>query len=89
MFRSAYLISSSLAAHVVPHGLHADVALGDEYTYSANPADGVTVANASALAFADIETSLNISSNVRAARQWLHSTYCVWLCSSLITVHCS
>jgi beta-galactosidase/beta-glucuronidase len=46
--------------------LHADVALSDDFTYPSDPADGVTVASATALAFADVETDLNTNASVVA-----------------------
>ena len=52
-----------------PHGLHADVALGDAFTYPAVPADGVTVATATALAFVDIESDLPTNTSVSVS--WL------------------
>ena len=54
--RHTFLSASAPAAHVVPHGLHADIAVSGGYHYSANPADGVTADGVTALAFADIET---------------------------------
>jgi hypothetical protein len=54
-FRHTFLTSSPSAAHVVPHGLHANTALSGGYTYPARPADGVTAASATLLAFAEVE----------------------------------
>lgn len=45
----------SPAAHVVPHGLWADISITD-YAYGAAPTDGVTTLGATALAFVQVET---------------------------------
>lgn len=66
VFRSASLTSSSPSAHVIPHGLHADVTLGDAFAYPAVPANGVTVGTATALAFVDFETDVNATTSVSA-----------------------
>jgi hypothetical protein len=54
--RHTMLSSSSSSAHVVPHGLWADIAVSNGYTYRATPADGVTASGVTALVFAEIET---------------------------------
>ena len=54
--RHTYLTATAPTAHVVPHGLHADIAVDGPYSYPAQPADGVTADGVTALCFADIET---------------------------------
>ena len=54
--RHTTLSSSASAAHVVPHGLWADVSISDGYSYRDSPADGVTASGVTALVFANVET---------------------------------
>ena len=67
MFRHSFLTSSPSAAHVTPHGLHADVALSGGYAYPARPADGVTAGAATLLAFAEVEGDGAAAAPVTAA----------------------
>ena len=54
--RHTFISASAPSAHVVPHGLHADIAISGGYHFPADPAEGVTADGVTALCFADIET---------------------------------
>ena len=65
--RHTFLTSSAPAAHVVPHGLHADVAIDGPYHFPAAPSDGVTADGVTVLCFADIETDGAAAADVVAS----------------------
>jgi beta-galactosidase/beta-glucuronidase len=54
--RHTFISASAPSAHVVPHGLHADIAISGDYHFPADPAEGITADGVTALCFADIET---------------------------------
>jgi beta-galactosidase/beta-glucuronidase len=59
--RHTFLTASPAAAHIVPHGLHADVSLTEGFAYPASPADGVVARAATVLAFAEVESDSSAS----------------------------
>ena len=65
-FRHSWLIASSSSAHIVPHGLHADITINGQFHLPTNPTDGVTADGVTALAFVQIETDSNEDTNIIA-----------------------
>jgi beta-galactosidase/beta-glucuronidase len=59
--RHTYLTSSPSSAHIVPHGLHADISLTGGFAYPAAPTDGVVANVATLLAFAEVESDASAS----------------------------
>jgi hypothetical protein len=59
--RHTFLTASPPAAHIVPHGLHADVSLTGGFAYPASPSDGVVARMATVLAFAEVESDSSAS----------------------------
>lgn len=67
LFRHSFLTSSSPIAHVLPHGLHADITVNGAYHPSANPSDGLTADGVTALAFVEVEGDSAASTEVIAS----------------------
>lgn len=66
VMRHSFISASENSAHVVPHGLWADVSISQGYTYRDAPADGVTASGVVALVFAEIETDGDTATSVIA-----------------------